>query len=81
MHRLRAVGWSGDPSFSPDTFPAIHQYTGGIPRKINVLCDRLLLAGRLDGKHAFTGSEVAEVIAELQEEFAPSNLQINIGDA
>ncbi len=77
MHRLQTVGWSGDPSFSADTFAAIHQYTGGVPRKINVLCDRLMLMGRLDKKHAFTGKDVAGVTDELQGEFAPAGLQAN----
>ncbi len=77
MHRLQTVGWRGDPSFSRDAFAAIHQHTGGIPRKINILCDRLLLMGCLDEKHAFTGKEVAEVIDELQQEFAPADLRVN----
>ena len=77
VHRLQTVGWRNDPSFSADAFPAIYEHTGGIPRKINLLCDRLLLMGRLDEKHAFTGKEVAEVIADLQEEFAPAALQAN----
>ena len=75
MHRLQTAGWQGDPAFSADAFAAIHQYTGGIPRKINVLCDRLLLMGCLDKKHALTGNEVANVIAELQQEFAPADLR------
>lgn len=79
VHRLKTVGWNGDPSFGADTFSAIHQYTGGIPRKINALCDRLLLMGRLDEKHAFTGKEVAEVIADLKQEFAPPALQFDSG--
>jgi putative secretion ATPase (PEP-CTERM system associated) len=79
MHRLHTVGWRDDPSFDADIFPDIHRYTGGIPRKINVLCDRLLLMGRLDEKHAFTRKEVAGVIADLQEEFAPSALQADGG--
>lgn len=74
-HRLQTVGWKGDPSFNQDAFAAIHEYSGGIPRKINVLCDRLLLMGRLDEKHAFTGKEVAEVIDDLQQEFAPAAFQ------
>ena len=77
VHRLRTVGWHDDPSFSSDAFAAIYQYTGGIPRKINLLCDRLLLMGRLDEKHAFTGKEVAEVISELQQEFSPAELRVN----
>ena len=34
--------------------------------------------GRLDEKHAFTGKEVAEVIEELQQEFAPADPQVNL---
>jgi putative secretion ATPase (PEP-CTERM system associated) len=77
VHRLQTVGWRGDPSFSADAFAAIHEYTGGIPRKINVLCNRVLLMGCLDDKHAFTGKEVAGVIDDLQQEFAPAALQVN----
>ena len=46
-HRLRHVGWAGEPSFDDAAFDAIHQWTGGIPRKINLLCNRLLLAAFL----------------------------------
>jgi general secretion pathway protein A len=77
VHRLQTVGWRDDPAFSDDAFDAIFQYTGGIPRKINMLCDRLLLMGRLDEKHAFTGKEVAEVISELKQEFAFADLRLN----
>jgi putative secretion ATPase (PEP-CTERM system associated) len=71
LHRLLTAGWRNDPSFSADAFAGIHQYTGGIPRKINVMCDRLLLMGSLDKKHALTGAEVASLVEELQQEFAP----------
>jgi len=77
VHRLQTVGWRDDPSFGRDTFDAIYQHSGGIPRKINILCDRLLLMGRLDEKHAFTVKEVAAVIDELQQEFAPADLRFS----
>jgi general secretion pathway protein A len=76
VHRLKTAGWSADPTFSRDAFAAIHQYTGGIPRKVNILCDRLLLMGLLDQKHAFTGADVAVVTGELQQEFAPADLPV-----
>jgi len=75
VHRLQTVGWRDDPSFGRGTFDAIYQHSGGIPRKINILCDRLLLMGRLDEKHAFTVKEVDAVINELQQEFAPADLR------
>jgi putative secretion ATPase (PEP-CTERM system associated) len=77
LHRLQTVGWRGDPSFDSDAFAAIHQYTGGIPRKINILCDRLMLTGYLSQKHALTVREVAVPIHEFQHEFAPAARSVN----
>ena len=68
-HRLKTVGWSGNPKFDENAFGAIHDYTGGIPRKINALCDRLLLMGYLEKLHNFGVSEVSEVIRDIQQEF------------
>jgi len=75
VHRLQTVGWRDDPSFDRDTFDAIYQHSGGIPRKINIVCDRLLLMGDLDKIHAFTIKEAGVVIDELQQEFAPADLR------
>jgi len=68
-HRLTTAGWQGNPSFDEDAFAAIHDYTAGIPRKINNLCDRLLLMGYLEKLHGFGGAEVNEVIRDIQQEF------------
>lgn len=68
-HRLRTVGWNGDPSFSDDAFEEIYNFSGGIPRKINSLCDRLLLMGFLEKLHVFKKSEIEAVIKDLQQEF------------
>lgn len=68
-HRLSTVGWKGDPSFSAGAHDAIFAYTGGIPRKVNTLCDRLLLMGFLEEMHAFAESDVADVIRDINQEF------------
>ena len=68
-HRLHTVGWQGDPAFSSDAHAAIFAYTGGIPRKTNTLCDRLLLMGYLEEMHAFSAADVDEVIRDINEEF------------
>ena len=78
LHRLQTVGWRDDPSFGKDTFDAIQQHSGGIPRRINILCDRLLLMGRLDEKHAFSVKDVATVTYELQQEFAPAGQRLDL---
>ncbi len=68
-HRLGHVGWRPDsPSFSADAFEAIFRATGGIPRRINTLCDRLLLAGFLAEQLALTESEVGDVVSEMKDE-------------
>jgi hypothetical protein len=69
QHRLAMAGWQGNPSFDQDAFAAIYDYTAGIPRKINALCDRLLLMGCLEKLHCFGGLEVHEVIHDIQQEF------------
>ena len=69
-HRLRTVGWQGSPSFDDAAFDALHRFTGGIPRRINTTCDRLLLFGFLEEKNHFGEAEVDEVIADLKNEVA-----------
>ena len=68
-HRLHTVGWRDSPSFSDEAFAAIYDFTGGIPRRINTLCDRLLLMGYLEEIRAFGKSEVDEVTRDIQQEF------------
>jgi len=69
-HRLNTVGWNGDPSLSDDAFFEIYKFTGGIPRKINTLCDRLFLMGYLEERHNFASSDVNEVLGDIQQELA-----------
>nr|CCF78692.1 ATPase [Rubrivivax gelatinosus S1] len=67
-HRLKCAGSTGKPSFEPAAFDGIFQATGGIPRRINTVCDRLLLAGFLAGKTHLGVDDVAEVVREFQQE-------------
>jgi putative secretion ATPase (PEP-CTERM system associated) len=73
-HRLNTAGWNGDPSFDEDAFETIFAHTGGIPRRINTLCDRLLLMGCLEQLHRFGNAEVAEVIRDIRQEFDMSSM-------
>ena len=67
-HRLHLVGWNGSPTFEPAAYQDIHDFSGGIPRQINVLCDRLLLAGFLGEKTVLTSEDVREVFNEFGNE-------------
>jgi general secretion pathway protein A len=68
-HRLTTAGWAGDPSFDDAAFEAIYAYAEGIPRRINAVCDRLLLMGCLEQLHHFGEAEVGEVVSDIQQEF------------
>lgn len=69
-HRMRTVGWNHDPNFNDDAFAAVHEYAAGIPRKINTLCDRLLLMGYLEEMHQIDSAAVNEVVMEIKNEMA-----------
>lgn len=67
-HRLRRVGWRNNPSIDEVAHSAIYAFTGGVPRRINTLCDRLLLAAFLGEKHAIGVVDVEAAIAEIRSE-------------
>jgi hypothetical protein len=69
-HRMRCAGWTGDPQFVEGCFGAIFRHTGGVPRRINTLCSRILLFGMLEGIHAIAATTVDEVAADLESEIS-----------
>ena len=71
--RLSMAGWAGDPEFTADAFQRIFEFTSGIPRKINTLCDRLMVLGLLEEKHVFDHHMVEEVINDLGQEVTHAN--------
>lgn len=71
-HRLKLVGWTGDPEFTDGAFDYIHQVTDGVPRRINALCGRLLLYGSLEDTHVIDEHVVQDVAREIAEEAGAS---------
>ncbi|HTJ96465.1 MAG TPA: hypothetical protein VL381_03275, partial [Rhodocyclaceae bacterium] len=67
LHRLKCAGATDKPRFQEDAFVAIHRASGGIPRRINAICDRLLLLGFLSEIEVFSQVEVDEVAAEVND--------------
>jgi UDP-N-acetylglucosamine 2-epimerase len=67
-HRLRKVGWQDNPHFDDDAFDEIYQWTSGIPRRINLLCNRVLLATFLHEGHTISPADVARVALEIRAE-------------
>jgi putative secretion ATPase (PEP-CTERM system associated) len=67
-HRLSCVGWKGDPQFASGALEGVYHATGGVPRRINAVCDRLLLSGFLAGKHELDRADVDAVAHEIHDE-------------
>jgi general secretion pathway protein A len=66
QHRLEVSGAERTPSF---TFPAmwrIFNYTKGIPRLVNALCDKCLLAGFVQQSERITFGLVGRAMRELE---------------
>ena len=67
-HRLKCAGWTDSPAIDDDAHAAIFAASGGVPRRINLLCDRLLLFGFLAGKKELGDTDVREVAKEIYDE-------------
>lgn len=67
-HRLETVNWRGDPAISQSVYPLIFKFSAGVPRRINLICSRLLLHCAVEQQHKVTVADMREVIGELQSE-------------
>jgi len=67
-HRLAQAGWEGKPRLHDNAYPLIHKFTGGIPRQINSLCNRLLVQGFIDEKYEIDAGVVRTVIKDMLAE-------------
>ena len=67
-HRLKMVGWADDPHWDDAAFAQVFRESGGIPRRINTLCSRILLYSALDEAHTITRSVVEQTSSELNQD-------------
>ena len=65
VHRLGCVGWSGRPRFEPAAIAAIHAASAGLPRRLNILANRLLLHGAIEGRDVLDEADVRAVTEEI----------------
>jgi len=73
LFRLVKAGWKDNPKFTEDVFTEIYQYTKGIPRRINTLCDRLLLYGYLEELTELDITCAQHVIKEIDSDYKSLN--------
>jgi general secretion pathway protein A len=63
--RLRTAGGDSSQLFTREAVMAVHEYSRGIPRTINVICDNALLSGLALGRHPVDQQIVREVAADF----------------
>jgi general secretion pathway protein A len=65
MHRLQRAGWNGRPQLTQDAYDALYDETGGVPRKLNTLMNRVLLMGAVEKIDILDAGLVSAVIADM----------------
>lgn len=71
-HRLHCVGWKESPKFEDEAFVQIFIASDGVPRRINLVCTRLLLGAFLSSSDRIDAADVARVFSEMGSELAGS---------
>lgn len=65
VHRLSRAGWNGRPQVTADAYTALYAETGGVPRKLNTLMNRVMLMGAVEQVDVLDGGLVEAVIADM----------------
>lgn len=68
LHRLNQAGYKGVPVFAPAAFAAMYQATHGVPRILNSLMARVLLAGALEKIEMIDEEIIAMVVEDIHAE-------------
>lgn len=64
-HRLHVANTGDAVSFNIPSLYFVHKYSGGVPRRINQICDRALLAAYADGKTRVNARQVWRAMHEV----------------
>ena len=66
QHRLAVSGARGAPYFTGPALWRIYNYSGGVPRLINAVCDKALLAGFVQQSDRITFGIIGRALRELE---------------
>jgi general secretion pathway protein A len=64
-HRMKLVGWTGNPAIDPTAIAPLYKYSGGMPRKLNNAMTRVLLMGSVERRSVIDNALVEAVVADL----------------
>jgi general secretion pathway protein A len=72
-HRVSIASKKTEDKFTQSAYDLIYKYSGGIPRLINIACDRALLTAFGDNRRKVTGSIAGSAIRELKSRGGDAN--------
>jgi len=74
-HRINIAAKKTDDKFTDSAYRLIYKHSGGIPRLINILCDRALLTAFGFSRRKVTGTIAREAIKEINSRGKPPQKQ------
>jgi general secretion pathway protein A len=74
QHRLAVAGLSGPLPFDAAALKRVHERSRGVPRRINLLCDRALLGAYATGRRTVDAGIVGRAAAEVDGEPLPTDV-------
>jgi len=66
QHRIQVSGGNGTPHFTRAALWRVHYYSKGIPRLVNAVCDKALLAGFVQQKEQINFRMIGQAVRELE---------------
>jgi general secretion pathway protein A len=78
-HRLLIADGEGKVGFDHDALVAVHRLSEGIPRLVNLICDRALLAGYVHNSRRITKPMVRQAAKEVRDEQPRGPLRVRHG--
>jgi general secretion pathway protein A len=69
QHRLEVAGAKGSPYFTQPALWRVYSYSQGIPRLLNAVCDKALLAGFVNHQEKIDYGIVGRAVRELEGSF------------
>lgn len=66
-HRLQIAG-GGSACFSPRVLGTVYKYSRGVPRLINIICERALMAAFVEGKNTIGKPQIKKAMESIEGE-------------
>jgi general secretion pathway protein A len=67
-HHIKVAGYNGGTLFTDDALARIFEYTKGLPRRVNQLCNTALMAGLIEQKQVLDESTIRKAIADIDHD-------------